>query len=42
MVCHVDGSLFFVVRFNNETEGSRVASGLLRDGVRGLLGGSGC
>ena len=42
MVCHVDGSLFFVVRFGNETEGGKVASGLLRDGVGGLLGGSGC
>lgn len=38
MVCHVDESLSFLIRFSNETEGSRVAAGLLRDGGGGIVG----
>lgn len=38
MVCHVDESLSFLIRFSNETEGRRLAAGLLRDGGGGIVG----
>ena len=43
-VCRVDGSLFFLVRFSNETEESRVAAGPLRGGgdCWEALGAGGC